>query len=182
MGRVMNISASLWGSITFPVIFLLLLIWRKQHGEILENSRVSLIRRVAAFSVDMFVAMIGVMPLVTMPALIVEYLSTGAWQWSFERDDFRDTDWVSVLCLLAGFYGIFYYFKWHFNRQKQTVGQHLMSFKLVPANDHPSLGLRFFVAWVCMAWWPFWPWTIFKTRQDYFWDTTSGTKARRVSF
>jgi RDD family len=177
----MNVSMSPWGLIILPVAFLLLLKWPKQHGTILEDTRVSLIRRVAAFYIDVSVAMIGVIPLTTMPILVVEYLTMGEWQWSFDRDFFRDTDWIFVVCLLASFYGIFYYFKWHFDKRKQTVGQHLLKFMLVPLHDHPSLGVRFFVAWVCAAWWPFWPWTIFKLRQDYFWDTASGIRARRVS-
>ena len=173
---------SAWGLIALPMAFLLLLKWSKQHGTILENTRVSLVRRVAAFYIDVFVGIIGIMPLMAMPSLIAEFLATGEWHWSFERDYFTGRDWIFVITTLVSIFGIFYYFKWHLNKQKQTVGQHLMNFKLVPANDHPRLGVRFFVAWVCATWWPLWPWTIFKLRQDYFWDTASGIKARRVSF
>lgn len=178
----MTASATPWGVVLFPIIFLLLLRWRKEHGTVLEQSRVSIIRRVVAFYIDLFVAMMAVAPIAAIPILIAEYLATGAWRWSFERDYARSTDWILPVSILIGFVCIFYYFKWHFDKQRQTVGQHLMNFKLVPIRDRPSIGIRFFVAWVCMAWWPFWPWTIFQMKQDYFWDTTSGIKARRVSF
>jgi hypothetical protein len=181
IGQAMSVSSSIWTFIVSQLFFFMLLKWPKRHGAILEDSRVSIVRRVAAFYIDGLVAMLGVMPIAVMPTLIAEYHATGEWLWSFNRDYPRATDWIIVASVLAAFYCIFWYFRWHFVRQKQTVGQHLLKFKLVPTRDNPSLGLRFFVAWICGAWWPLWPWTIFKEKQDYYWDTVSGIKARRVS-
>ena len=177
----MSASSSIWTLIAPPLVFFLLVKWTKRHGAILEDSRVSIVRRVTAFYIDAFVAMLGLMPIAVMPVLVAEYYATGEWRWSFTRDYPRATDWIIVASVLSEFYCIFWYFRWHFVRQKQTVGQHLLKFKLVPTRDNPSIGLRFFVAWICGAWWPLWPWTIFKEKQDYYWDTTSGIKARRVS-
>lgn len=176
----MSASGNPLALVAFISIFLLLLRWPKQHGAIVESSRVSLVRRVAAFYVDMLVAMMGVIPFAVAPILFVEFLVTGAWQWSFERDYARPTDWISAICILGAFYGIFWYWRWHFHRQRQTVGQHLLRFKLVPIHENPSIGIRLFAGLIGASWWPLWPWTIFKERQDYFWDTYSGIKARDV--
>jgi hypothetical protein len=176
----MSASGSPVAFAAFILIFLLLMRWPKRHGAIVENSRVSLVRRIAAFYIDLLVAMIGVLPFAVVPVLFVEFLVTGEWQWSFERDYVRSTDWINAICMLGAFYGMFWYWRWHFHRQKQTVGQHLLKFKLVPIHENTSFGIRFVAALIGASWWPLWPWTIFKERQDYFWDTYSGIKARDV--
>lgn len=178
----MTASTNPWAIVIFPIVFLLLLRWRKEHGAVLEHTHVGIIRRVAAFYIDLFVAMLAVAPVLAIPALIAEYQATGEWQWSFERDYTRNTDWLLAVSMASLFVWVIWYFRWHFDRQKQTVGQHLMNFKLVPIHGGASFTRRLFVAWVCAAWWPFWPWTIFTGKQDYYWDTISGIKARRVSF
>jgi hypothetical protein len=66
----------------------------RRHGSVIEESRVSLVRRFVAFQIDVAVAGVGVIPFVIPPVLVSEYLATGVWQWSFERKYFRPTDWV----------------------------------------------------------------------------------------
>ena len=176
----MQVSTSLISLILFPTIFAFLFKWPKRHGDVIEESRVGLLRRAAAFNIDVFVGICGVGPIISIPPLVVEYFVTGNWQWSFEREFFRQTDLINVFFLLIGMYAIFYYFKWHFKNQKQTVGQHLLNFKLIPSSERQSMEVRALVAWINLAWWPIWPWTIFKRKQDYWWDNSSGIKARRV--
>ena len=178
---MLSVSSEPWVFILFPLGFAIALWWPKRHGTVIEESRVGLTRRFVAFCLDFFVIVVGVLPAVSLPTLVIEYIATGVWQWSFEREVFRPRDWVSLFIGLAACFGAFYYFKWHFDRGAQTIGQHLMKFKVLPTRERPSFGTRTFVVWVVCSWWPFWPWTLFRKRQDYIWDTTSGTKARRVA-
>ncbi|HAQ77573.1 MAG TPA: hypothetical protein DCR96_13880 [Hyphomonas sp.] len=178
---MLSVSSDPWGFILLPWGFAIALWWPKRHGTVIEESRVGLTRRFVAFYLDFFVIVMGVFPAVSLPALVMEYIATGAWQWSFEREVLMSRDWVSLVIGLASCFGGYYYFKWHFDRGAQTFGQHLLRFKVLPSRDHPSFGTRTFVAWLILSWWPFWPWTLFRKRQDYMWDTTSGTKARRVA-
>jgi len=154
--------------------------WPRHQVTIIEDSRVGIFRRIAAFHADMFVCTIAMLPLVCMPNLFFEYIATGEWQWSFERAFFRRTDLVGIFVFFLSIYGMYYYFVWHFKNQKQTLGQHFLGFMLVPTGRESSVVSRAFVAWLIFAWWPFWPWTLFRKKQDYLWDTGSKTKARMV--
>ena len=125
--------------------------------------------------------MIGILPLIFMHTLIIEYFETGQWVWNFDRDYFRLSDILEAVMLFLGFFGIFYYPRWHFVNDKQTLGQHLFKFKLIPMETNTSFAMRAFVAWANLAWCPIWPWTIMKRQQDYWWGTASKIKARRVT-
>ncbi len=177
---MISVSFSLGALILFPIVFYLLHKWPKPRVEIIETSRVGIFRRIAAVYVDMGVGVIGIIPLVCMPSLIIEYFETGHWAWSFERTNFRPSDILSTFFMLLGFFVIFYYSRWHFLRGKQTLGQHLLGFVLEPMEEKTNFSIRVLVAWVNFAWWPIWPWTIMKRKQDYWWDTASNIKARRI--
>lgn len=151
----MSVSSEPWAFILLPLGFAIALWWPKRHGTVIEGSRVGLTRRFVAFYLDFFVIVVGVLPAVSLPALVIEYIATGVWQWSFEREVFRPRDWVSLFIGLAACFGAFYYFKWHFDRGAQTLGRHLMKFKVLPTRERPSFGTRTFVAWVVCSWWPF---------------------------
>jgi len=176
----MIVSFNLWALIILPIVFVLLLRWPKLQVDIIEDSRVGIFRRIAAFYVDISVCTIGILPLVSMPPLFLEYLATGEWQWSFERDFVRRADLLNLTVFFIGLYGMFYYFSWHFKNGKQTLGQHFLGFKLVPAGERPNMFFRAVVAHFNFSWWPTWPWTLFRKKQDYWWDTASKIKARRV--
>lgn len=168
------------GLVLFPIVFVLLMRWPKRDGLIIEGGRVGVFERFGAFLTDLFVAMMPIAPIIVMADLIIEYFATGSWQWSYERDFSRSTDIISAGIMVMGFIAIFYYFKWHFERSKQTLGQHFFRFKLIATRENPSMGARAFIAFVNTAWWPIWPWTILKQKQDYWWDKASGIKARPV--
>lgn len=167
--------------VILPVIFYFLHRWPKAKVEVIETSRVGIIRRIAALYVDMVVGIIGALPIICMTSLTIEYLETGQWAWSFERDYFRPSDVLGTAVFLLGFFGIFYYSKWHFVRGKQTLGQRWLKFKLLPMEEKTNFPIRAIVAWANLAWWPIWPWTIMKRKQDYWWDNASKIKARKVT-
>ena len=175
-----SVSFSPSGLILLPVLFLIALKWPRHDVEILDESRVGIIRRYFAFNIDLCVGLIAILPFICMAGLILEFMVTGQWVWAFERDFFRWTDVINVAVFFMGCYGIYYYIKWHFENGRQTLGQHFLRFQLLPAGDNPMLSVSYLVAWANAAWWPTWPWTIFKRKQDYWWDTASRTKARMV--
>lgn len=175
-----SVSANPWGFVILPILFVLAHRWPKHHGRVLEDSRVGIFRRLGAFYIDMSVSMFATLPVVLIVWLATEYVATGQWQWSYERDFFRWTDIIDISAMLLGFYGMFYYQKWHFYNNRQTLGQHIFKFKLLPLEGQPNMTIRALVAGANLSWWPIWPWTIFKGEQDQWWDTASNIKARRV--
>ena len=177
----MSTSFSLAALLILPVIFYILHRWPKSKVEVVETSRVGIIRRFAALYIDITVGTIGALPIVCMASLTIEYFETDQWAWSFSRDYYRQSDILGAAISLIGFWGVFYYSKWHFVRGKQTLGQHWLKFKLFPMEENTNFAIRAFVAWVNIAWWPIWPWTIMKKKQDYSWDNASKIKARKVT-
>ena len=178
---MVSTSFNLAGLVIFPVIFYFLHRWPKAKVEVIETSRVGIIRRIAALYVDVFVGIIGILPIICMTSLTIEYLETSQWAWSFERDYYRPSDVLGTAVYLLGFFGGFYYSKWHFVRGKQTLGQHWLKFKLLPVEEKTNFPVRALVAWANLACWPIWPWTIMKRKQDYSWDNASKIKARKVT-
>jgi len=82
--------------VILPSLFIVLMKWPEGHGNsIIENSRVGILARLAAASVDAFVGLIGVLPFTCMTGLTIEFLVTGQWQWSFERNFVRPTDIIA---------------------------------------------------------------------------------------
>lgn len=175
----MSISFSWWALIIFPLAFYFLHRWPKKEVEVIEDSRVGVFRRLAAVYIDLAVAMIGILPIITLPGLFIEYLYTGEWAWVVKREP-KSRDMFHMAILLLGFLGIYAYARWHFKRSRQTLGQHFMGFKLISTDANDNFGVRVLTAWVIGAWWPFWPWTLMGRKQDYLWDTVSNIKARRV--
>ena len=175
-----SLSGGLWSLIAVPCVGLVVTLWPKRHGPVDHESRVSLVRRLTAFVIDLYVAMLIIMPFPVLLGLTTEAIVTGSWAWSYERDYFRPSDIISVAALLLSFLSFYFYFAWHFEKRRQTVGQNLLAFKLIPSTDQPRMSVRAFIAWINLAWWPTWPWTLFGRRQDYWWDNASGIVARRV--
>jgi len=145
-----------------------------------EDSKVGLFRRYIALGIDLNISMFALLPLCCMLSLGVEYLATGNWMWGFQREEIYLRDILHTCIILSTFFGIYFYIRWCFWRGVQTLGQAAMGFIVLPAGEYPKLSVKFLVAWATLAWWPFWPWTIFKKKQDYGWDTASQTKARKV--
>jgi hypothetical protein len=161
----------------FLIVFTALMAWPKAHGEVIKNSHVGVVRRLVATYIDLFVGMLILMPSIFLFRLFFEAVFTGSWRWYVSDETLRPTDGLLILIVFGVYMS---YFRYHLVRQKQTVGQHLMNFKLIALNPNASLFLRGFTALGTLSWWPFWPWTLFGKRQDYLWDRVSHIKARKV--
>jgi len=128
--------------ILYPMIFLILHFWPKSRVEVIETSRVGIFRRLTSFYIDMVVVSFGVYPLICLPILILEYLHTGQWAWSIDRE-IHSRDILVIPIAIVGFYVMFRYLKWHFDKGKQTLGQHILKFKLIPMEQNGEYAIRF---------------------------------------
>lgn len=124
----MQVSFGIIPLVVFPSLFYLSFKWPNPKDAVPDISQIGLVKRFLAFFIDMHVSMFGVLPAICMPILILEYMSTGQWVWSFERDYSRATDGVSFLIMMIGFFGFFFYWIWHSQNKKQTFGQRLFKF------------------------------------------------------
>ena len=123
-----QVSFGLIPLMIFPILFYLSFRWPKPKEEVPDISQVGWVRRFPAFLIDANVAMFGVLPFTCMPILMLEYLATGHWVWSFDRDYFRTSDILSALITVLGIFGFVYYWIWHFKKKKQTFGQRILKF------------------------------------------------------
>lgn len=112
----------------FPAIFYLSFKWPSPKDSVGDISRIGAPKRIFAFFIDLHVAMPGMLPIVCMPTLFLEYLSTGVWVWSFERNFSRASDLISVPLIFFGVLGLGYYWSWHHKNKKQTFAQRLLRF------------------------------------------------------
>ena len=169
------------GLLIFSLVGWGLLWFRGSEQRADMDSRVGRGHRLAAFFIDLFVVMMTTFPPSLFFTLVVEWLMMGEWAWSFERE----LRWWDALTFPIMFVSIgatwFWYVRRGLNRGTQTWGQRLMGYQLVTNGDRPSLLLRGLVAWMNFAWWPTWPWTILRKKQDYWWEHASQIVARRVA-
>jgi len=86
-------------------------------------------RRVLAFLIDIYVAALGMLPLIALPILFIEFLSTGDWVWSFRRGYFRTSDIILFPLCVFGVVGMVYYWIWHSKNNRQTFAQRLLKFE-----------------------------------------------------
>ena len=167
--------------VAFPVIGAALLALPQRKRPVDGESRVGKLRRVTAFVTDMSVGIMITLPPIVLISLAVEWATTGAWAWSYERDFVRATDFVFVGLMMTSLVAVGFYFRRQFAAGLMTPGQRLMGFRLVANGENPSISKRAFTAWINIAWWPTWPWTLFGRRRDYWWDNASQIVARRVT-
>lgn len=177
---MISVSSDPIAILIFPLIGLALLRWPQKSTQTIDELRVGLIRRYTALMVDLCIVMSLTLPPTNFLSLLLEYMHTGQWQWSFHRTEFRPTDTIHMTLIMSNFVAMFLYFSWHIRRNKQTVGQYWLGFRLIPTNEKPNMFVRMLIAWINLAWWPLWPWTIMKRPKDFWWDEQSNIIARRV--
>ncbi len=131
----MGVSFNVWLLILGPMVFGLAIKWPRKDNDIIYSSKVGIIRRFSAFIIDLYIAGIGILPIICLPSLLLEYMATGEWQWSFQRGFFRKTDIIGNIFFFVGIYGIYKYFNWHFKNHMQTIGQYLLRFTLIPTQN-----------------------------------------------
>lgn len=103
--------------------FALLAVGRRDFT-IITDRKVSGFRRLLAFHIDCFTAMIGVLPIIAIPNYFIKYLRTSILYWEPGRELFV----LQFAIFLFGFFGFFYFFFWHYRNGRQTPGQYLLGY------------------------------------------------------
>ena len=129
-----------------PCIAAALFLWSKRKTIIKDGVVVGHFRPLAGLYIDLFFITLVMAPIFLIP-LGLEYLATGKWVWSVERNFSRPTDIALVAIILLIFVALHCYLKWAAKAPQQTVGQHLMGFKIEYNNLEGSLGLIQYIGW-----------------------------------
>ena len=150
----------------------------------LDPSRVvGVWRRFGSFFIDFAFVLMIVSPLAALPILAVEAKYADPFQWSFVREYTRPTDWLLFsLGGLASFAALFLYFYQHARLGRPTVGQYVLSYRVVPSNDgKPSYALRVLLSFVGLCMWPV---SVILAARDshknFWWDGATNTEVVRV--
>jgi hypothetical protein len=125
-----------------------------------------------------------VSPLAALPILAVEVKYADTFQWSFMREYSRPTDSLYFsLGGLAGFAALFLYFYQHGRLGRPTVGQYVLSYRVVPSSGgKPSYALRVLLSFVGLCMWPVS--VILASRNShktFWWDGATKTEVVRVA-
>jgi hypothetical protein len=150
----------------------------------LDPSRVvGVWRRFGSFLVDFAFVLMIVAPLAALPVLAEEAKYADTFQWSFAREYSRPTDSLYFsLGALACFAALFLYFYQHARLGRPTVGQYVLSYRVVPSGGNkPSYALRVLLSFVGLCMWPVS--MILASRnphKTFWWDAATNTEVVRV--
>lgn len=171
-------------SIILGIFLLVFFAFYKQKNTDLNYSKpVGVRQRVGAFFIDFAVVLSAIVPLITLPILLVEGQSTGAFEWSFIRQFGRPTDVAVILpSVLLMFIALFCYFYLQAKNNRATLGQYILAYKIIAGEGgSPNYFLRTFLSYIGLCVWPISLFFALK-RQDkkFWWDSKSRTAAVRA--
>ena len=158
--------------ISAPFIAALIFLWPRRKTIIDENSIVGRIRPIIALYIDMFFILILLAPLFAIP-LAFEYIATGSWAWSVNRNFARPTDIIIIVEIALIFWAFHNYLKWIFGKGGQTIGQYFMQFQLSKTDATAKVGLLQYFAWALNNSFP-------KFGQLIFWKRLTVTKGIKI--
>lgn len=141
--------------------------------------RVGIWNRFWACQIDFIVAICLLIGIYIILILIIEYLATGQWQWSYARDEMKVRDVFGEAGIFLLYFGLYYYFYKHAALGRATPGQYILGYRIVPAEyGVPQFGARVFHGAVAL-WLSIF--TLIFTRKNktgiYFWDDATNTRA-----
>jgi hypothetical protein len=141
-------------------------------------------RRFGAFLLDFTAVVMVVSSIGAIPMLLAEGHFTGQFHWSFSREFSRPTDAVIVLPIaLACFLVLFGYFYGHARADRQTLGQYVLGYRVMAANEQvrPAYGKRVLLSFVGLCMWPI---SVIlamrKPHKDFWWDSATDSRVVRV--
>jgi len=139
--------------------------------------------RFAAFCIDYLIVFVISLTFSILPALLIESMTTGSFQWSFYRDFLRPTDWLFVPAFLMIVAILFAYFYIHPVIGWGTIGQRIFGYRLeaVAGSAKHPFGYNIFLAFVGLCAWPISLYLAAK-REDkaFWWNLRTGIRAVRV--
>jgi uncharacterized RDD family membrane protein YckC len=92
-----------------------------------------LLRRFAAFWLDLFIAMMVVGPVAGILPALVEWRRSGVFEWSFERNTPMASDsFVAWAVFIAGILVLVFYFSWPVLRYRPSPGTCILGYQVIP--------------------------------------------------
>ena len=175
----------LWAAATIP--FLVRVVNRDMRSETIGSA--SWTRRLAAFVIDFYIAMLCVSPIIALIPLAAEANRTGRLSWFFERNYTVSSDWyLGVPMVLFAMVLVACYFAVPISKRTQTVGCYLLGLKVVSTkSEDERIGLsrglkRVFLGFIGLCSWPF-VWVLGRGKDDSTWyDRSTGFRVVRVRY
>jgi uncharacterized RDD family membrane protein YckC len=141
---------------------------------------VRLRRRVGAFFIDIFAAMMIVIPLAALLMLLYAAAMSKAFAWAVQVSP---PDWwdhvIAVVLVIGAFAGLIAYYQLPLRRGRQTLGQYVLGYRLEPSEDgkpHYAKLRILSVVGVC-----FWPislaMALSRPDREFWWNHASGVQA-----
>jgi uncharacterized RDD family membrane protein YckC len=127
------------------------------------QKRVRVVRRFAAFWVDLSLALVGMVTLVSSIAVTLETLRTRHMAWEFQRETLAWTDVILLFIEVAGFAALFLYFVYPLSRSGQTLGSFVFGFRtVVDEGRQPTFRAATARVWRSYLGLCVWPYTLWK--------------------
>jgi RDD family len=179
-------ASSLGATVLAPVFLAGLILGQKSTEPATYPTYVKLWVRALAFFIDFATAMLVIAPTLAFSNLMVEAFRTGAFHWSFARAEFRPTDAIGGVFILAALAALLFYFREFPRHGKPTPGQFVMGYQIISGPEQerrPQFALRAFLAYAAICWWPIW-FISFRgvpapQGRLYFWERWTNTRAVR---
>ncbi|MES1156859.1 MAG: RDD family protein [Alphaproteobacteria bacterium] len=170
----MSASSSLVSLIASAILAVFTVFYPQKAGESERTEPVKIKERFAAFLIDFFIVISAGGPVATLPILLTEAKAVGRFQWSFERDFSRPTDYVLAVPGVFFMFGLlFVYFYVHLLIGRQTVGQYLLGYRVEGApsveGKKPAWGLSVLLGYVGLCVWPISVYLAAKREDKAFW-------------
>lgn len=161
-----QISFHWLSAILLPALFYICLAVPTAPNKVHRNRSVSRLRRFIAFGIDWNVILVGLITPLCLVGLAIEAISTGTWQWSFERAETAKRDLLMAYVFISMPFGIYYFFKWHSAIGRQTPGQRLLGFRFPPFKERMNKPVRNLILWILLGAWLLWPVTVIGRFKD----------------
>lgn len=175
-----------WGAA--GILLYLLLMTRVVSAEPVGS--VGLIRRFAAFLIDIYVAVLALGSIFALIPLWVEAMRTGHFEWRFERTYSVPSDsYVFPPLSVIGVLIFFFYFAYPLTIGKQSPGEYALRLRTTAANKIKSEGLtwgqvfkRSIYAGIAMGLWPYTLWKGRDTKGRTWYDRASECDVTLVKY
>jgi RDD family len=182
---IISIHSSLVATVISAILIVFALTYPLQNVEIDNLKYVEIKQRLFAFIIDYTIIIVALVPLTSLPMLITEKISTGAFTWSFDRNFTRGGDLIlNISGTLFLIFAIYYYFNLQHMLGRPTVGQYVSGYRVIKSIDKtkkPNFCLRTTYALIGISIWPISLYLATKRPdRSFWWDHKSNTSVVRV--
>jgi hypothetical protein len=151
--------------------------WPRAKLPVISGIPIGRFRRYVAATIDLLCVSYVYFSIIFSLTYLMEWIATGIWQWSWQREAFEFRDIISYLIFFAGFFGIYQYFWRHLVSGNPTVGQFVMGYRIIEL-EHPNLRKRLHSGIIALWLWPIALMRSYdKQRGITYWDKETNTRA-----